>query len=225
LSKHTEDNWFLNKVSRVVQMRDVNIDSMENNLMNKFIYTSNKGVYFDEENRRHALAIRGTYAEEAGDLADRGRKEEAKQLLHKADSALNNHDLPYGMIWNDHGGFHNVFALVFLEACYKAGDMQLVKKVKDDLMSDLKQEESYYNYLKTEREAAYQDLNQYDDFNHAMISVVDSLDRRYNPAAVQQINANPNATGIPMPPANNSGNKQAPANKPAGNVPETTRKK
>jgi hypothetical protein len=222
--KRTENNWFINRVSRVVQMRDINTDSMKNNLMNKFMWTSGRGVYFDEENRRHALAIRGTYAEAAGDLADLGRKDEAKQLLHRADSAVNNQDLPYGMIWNDHGGFHNVFSLVFLEACYKAGDMQLVKKVKDELTNELKQEQAYFNYLKTEREAAYQDVQQYDGFNQAMFDVIDTMDKRYNPArALEQITPNPNANGA-TPPVKNNGTNQVP-NKPVGIKPDSQNKK
>src|SRR5947207_10981430 len=110
-------------------MRDINVPFAKDNLMNKFIFTSGKGTYFDEENRRHALNIRGTFAEVAGDIADLGQKEDAKRLLRHCDSLINNKDLPYGMIFSGHGGYHNIFGTVFLEACYKAGDLELAAKV------------------------------------------------------------------------------------------------
>lgn len=44
-----------------------------------------KGVYFDEENRRHLNSIRTAYTELAIDLAAKGRKEEARKVLQKVD--------------------------------------------------------------------------------------------------------------------------------------------
>ncbi|WP_457831579.1 hypothetical protein, partial [Staphylococcus aureus] len=47
-----------------------------------------KGVYFDEENRRHLNTIRSAYADLAIDLAAAGKKEEARKVLHKVDKMM-----------------------------------------------------------------------------------------------------------------------------------------
>src|SRR5204862_3173162 len=101
------------------------------NLFENFVFTSKKGAYFDEENRRHGLSIRTTYAEAAGDNADIGKKDAAKQLLAKCESMIYSGDLPYAMISRQ--AAHNIYGLFYLEACYKAGDSPLAQKVKADV--------------------------------------------------------------------------------------------
>ena len=181
--KQPQNNWKTNELIRanVLQMREINVDFAKDNLMHKFIFTSGKGTYYDEENRRHALNIRGTFAEVAGDIADMGQKEDAKKLLHRSDSLINNQDLPYGMIFSGHGGYHNIYGMIFLEACYKAGDLELAAKVKADLQREMKQEQDYYNYMKTERESSYAELQQDDALNHDLLMVMDELEKKYNP--------------------------------------------
>jgi hypothetical protein len=181
--KQPEANWLTNQQlgQNVIQMRDINVPFIKDNLMNKFIFTSGKGTYFDEENRRHALNIRGTFAEVAGDIADMGQKEDAKRLLRRCDSLINNKDLPYGMIFSGHGGYHNIYGTVFLEACYKAGDTVLAAKVKADLLNEIKQEDAYYNYMQTEKESSYKELEPDARLNRGLMMIVDSLDKKYNP--------------------------------------------
>jgi hypothetical protein len=140
----TDNNWIVR-----TGMKDNNTDFLKNNLMNKFVFASKKGTYFDEENRRHIIEIRSTYAEAAGNLADLGRKQEAKQLLEKCDSMISNDQMPYAMTSREN---HNIVSLIFLEACYKAADTVLAKKIKEDLKKDLGQEKNYYDYIKTNRE-------------------------------------------------------------------------
>ncbi|MEO7769261.1 MAG: DUF2723 domain-containing protein, partial [Ferruginibacter sp.] len=80
--------------------RKMNTDWVVDKLMNKF-GTGNAnipGVYFDEANRRQLLNIRSTYAELATDLVEKGRKEDAKACLKKADKMMSNGNLPYGYI-------------------------------------------------------------------------------------------------------------------------------
>jgi len=187
--KQPQNKWKTNELLRanVLQMRDINVEFAKNNLMNKFIFTSGKGTYFDEENRRHALNIRGTFAEVAGDIADLGQKEDAKKLLRRCDSLINNQDLPYGMIFSGHGGYHNIFGTIFLEACYKAGDTVLAAKVKADLVRELKQEQDYYNYIKTEKESSYTMLQQDDALNHDLLQLTDELEKIYNPKPASTI--------------------------------------
>ena len=76
------------------------------NLMEKFGFggADKKGVYFDEENRRHLLNIRAIYAEAAGNMADNGKKEEAVKLLDKVEAGIDPENLPYAMVsrFNSH---------------------------------------------------------------------------------------------------------------------------
>ena len=104
-----------------------------------------KGVYFDEENRRHLNTIRSAYAELAIDLATQNRKEEAKRVLEKADKMMDQSNFAYGM--TGRGNQHNSNSLMFLEACYMAGDSALVEKVSRSVKTDLQQQIRYYNSL------------------------------------------------------------------------------
>jgi hypothetical protein len=81
-------NWIMDQMLRGTSIRDNNTDVMYNNLMTKFrsggadlVKNGKALVYYDEENRRHLLSIRATFAEAAGTMADIGRKQEANNLL------------------------------------------------------------------------------------------------------------------------------------------------
>jgi hypothetical protein len=56
--------------------------------------------------------------------------------------------------------------------------------VKADLQREMKQEHDYYNYLKTERESSYAEVQQDDALNHDLLQVLDELEKTYNPKAV-----------------------------------------
>lgn len=126
---------------------DINTDFMYNNLMNKFGFgnANLKGVYYDEENRRHLLTIRDAYSQLAANLATKGRKEEAKKVLHKADDMMLQENFPYGM--TSRNNWHNRTSLMFLDACYKAEDSVLAAKVEASIKKDLQQQIKYYNSL------------------------------------------------------------------------------
>ncbi len=125
----------------------VNTDYMLNKAMNvfKFGNAQTKGVYFDEENRRHLNTIRTAYAELAVDLAGKNRKEDAQKVLRKVDSMMHTDNFGYGMA--SRGNMHNRNSLMFLEACYMAGDAVLAKKVAESIKKDLEQQMRYYNSL------------------------------------------------------------------------------
>jgi len=118
------------------------------NIMSKFTFgnAQNANVYFDEENRRHLNSIRYSIAEIALALAVEGKKDSARQLLHKIDAVTNEKNFPYGMTSN-RGNQHNYFSYVFLQACYAADDKTLAKKVSTSVMKDLKQQLTYYRSL------------------------------------------------------------------------------
>ena len=130
-----------------VENSRVNTDWMLDRAMHKFAFgnADKPGVYFDEENRRHLNTIRTAYAELAMDLSAKNRKEEAKQVLERADKMLNKENFDYGM--TSRGNMHNRNSLLFLEACYMAGDSTLAKKVAASVKNDLNQQIRYYNSL------------------------------------------------------------------------------
>ncbi len=126
---------------------EINTDWMADKLMNKFAAGNANipGVYFDEPNRRQLLSIRNAYAELALDLTAKGRKEEAKTYLQKADKMMAEENFPYGHISS--GNMHNRSSLVFLEACYRADAKNLIAKVSRSVKTDLTQQIKFYNAL------------------------------------------------------------------------------
>jgi hypothetical protein len=130
-----------------VKNSKVNTDWMLDKLTNMFAFgNANKpGVYFDEENRRHLGGIRSAYAELAIDLAAKNRKEEARAVLNKVDKMMHESNFGYGL--TSRGNLHNRNSLLFLEACYLAGDQTLIQKVSAAVKQDLQQQVNYYNTL------------------------------------------------------------------------------
>lgn len=130
-----------------VQNSRVNTDWMKDKAMNVFAAGNAdiKGVYFDEENRRHLNSIRSAYADLAIDLANTGRKEEARKVLEKVDKMMDEDNFSYGMV--SRGNMHNRNSLLFLEACYMADAKKLIDKVEKSVNKDLKQQIQYYDSL------------------------------------------------------------------------------
>ena len=178
-STNMSNNWLIN-----TYQRDINPTAMYDNVMNKFVFESRKGAYFDEENRRHVLSIRNAYAEAAGNLADAGKKDEAIKVLEKCDQLINNDVLPYAMV--SRGNSHNINTLSYLEAAYKAGKLDLANKLKAALKKDFEQQKAYFDYLRTNREDLF---GQYDGQNgeaarnEYFMSLLDALEKRYVPTA------------------------------------------
>ncbi len=101
-------------------------------------------VYYDEENRRHLLHMRGIYAEAAGNLADAGKLEEAGKLLDMIDKGMKESNMPYAMTSRDNQ--HNQTGLLMLEAAYKAQKTALADKIGKALRADLEQQKAYNSY-------------------------------------------------------------------------------
>lgn len=176
-----QNNWLVDQALRGSSIRDNNTEWMYNVLMKKFRSGgANLGdVYFDEENRRHLLTVRSTFAEAAGNLADKGDKARAVQLLERAESLISPQDMPYAMVGRFNS--HNQTALIYLEAAYKAGDMPLAKKIHDAVLKDLTEQKAYYDYLKNEKEAFYNSVSREDDINNFLLTqLLPALDRQYN---------------------------------------------
>lgn len=166
---------------RLVPVQDsrVNTDWMKERAMNVFKAGNAdlKGVYFDEENRRHLNTIRSAYAELAIDLAGKGRKAEAVQVLEKIDKMMDEENFPYGM--TSRGNMHNRNSLMFLEACYLADAKELIKKVTASVKKDLQQQVKYYNTLTGMK------AEMMDDEKRMTESYIEGMERMhtiYNPA-------------------------------------------
>ena len=65
------------------------------------------------------------------------RKEEAKAVLNKVDKMMHESNFGYGL--TSRGNLHNRNSLLFLEACYLAGDQALIQKVSAAVKKDLEQ--------------------------------------------------------------------------------------
>ncbi len=150
LDKYTRLNGLAYQLVPVESTNDsgVNLNVAYNNVMQKFGYgnAGKKGVYFDEENRRRLNSIKLAHAQIARSLAEAGRKEEARKVLHRYDDHVSEANVPYGMTTN-RGNMHNIFSFQFLQACYAADDLPLAKKVAQSLKKDLQQQMQYYHTL------------------------------------------------------------------------------
>jgi hypothetical protein len=192
-TEYPQANWALEAALRQMQLggtqvRDNNEAVMLKNLMEKFRFggAQTPGVYFDEENRRHLLNIRSVYAEAAGNLADKGQKDEAKKLLEKVETGIDPTNLPYAMV--SRFSSHNQTGLLYLEACYKAGKTDMAEKVRMAMRKDLEQQKKYYDYLKNNRPELFGGSLEGTEvyFNEAMMMALDAIEKKYAPQSQSQ---------------------------------------
>lgn len=198
MPKGSQQNWLVHRTLREVglggtSIRDNNDSVIYGNLMNKFRFggANLKNIYFDEENRRHLLNIRGLYGEAAGNLADAGRIDEAKKLIEKIEEGILSDNLPYAMV--SRYGSHNQNAIQFLEACYKADKKDVAEKVRLALRKDLEQQKAYYIAMNGGNLPDLTRLGQDNNtsmframiteyqINEALLVVLDEVEKRYAP--------------------------------------------
>ncbi len=165
-----------------VENDEVNEDWSMDKMMNKFAFGNAdiKGVYFDEENRRHLQSIRGAYAELAGDLAAKGRKEEARKVLVKADKNIDESNYPYGMV--SRGNYHNRTSLIYLQACYSADAKELAAKVAAAVKKDLQQQIKYYNTLQGNKAANMEEEKR---MAESYLQGLEQMEKAYNAPKIQ----------------------------------------
>jgi len=125
----------------------VNTDRAKDIMLTKFTFgnAQTKGVYFDEENRRHLISIRQAYADAAMTLVQKGKNEEAKALLQKVDKGMLEENMPYGIV--SRGNQHNIISYQLAEASFKAGDTQLGNKILQKVKKDIDEQLAYYAYI------------------------------------------------------------------------------
>ncbi len=187
--KEPQRDWTVDRALRQMRLggtpiRDNNSDFMYENLMTKYEFggAGRKGMYFDEENRRHILNIRSIFGEAAGNLADKGRKEDAQRLINKVEAGISIENLPYAM--TSRYNSHNQTALIYLEACYKAGMNELAEKVRLDVRKDLEDQKKYYEYIRNERPNLYGGYERSEaPINEILLQVLGEIENRYAPNA------------------------------------------
>jgi hypothetical protein len=160
----------------------VNTDYAYKKLMDVFSFgnADKKGVYFDEENRRHLNSIRSAYTDVAIDLATKNRKDDAKKILARVDKMMDPENFGYGM--TSRGNIHNRNSLMFLEACYLAGDTELAKKVAASIKKDLDQQMRYYNSLTGLKAEMMADEKR---MTESYSKGLEQMGTIYNPSAIQ----------------------------------------
>lgn len=181
------ENWVTDQVMRQLRaggssVKDNNLEAIYNNLLTKFEFggANKKGVYFDEENRRHLLSIRGIYAEAAGNLADANKKEEAGKLLNKVEQGIDPENLPYGMV--SRYSMHNQTGILLAEAYYKAGKLDQARKVATAIKKDVNDQRKYYEYLKNEKPEYYKGLDGSEvQWNEIIGVTLDAIEQQYDP--------------------------------------------
>jgi hypothetical protein len=122
----------------------VNTDWMLNVMMTKFSNgnATNNSVYFDEENRRHLVGVRQSYAELARDLINKNRTEDARKVVKKADSLFPGSNLTYG--FPSRIELHNQASLFLLEAAYQTGEKEIAERINKAVSTDISQQLTYY---------------------------------------------------------------------------------
>ena len=122
---------------------DVNAKPMYDNMMKKFTngHADVKGVYFDEENRRHLYQIRQSYADLAGELLAKGEKDSAKAVVLKSDQLIPDTNVPYGI--PSRYEMHNRASWSLMEKAYESGATELAKKISTELNKDMNQHMEY----------------------------------------------------------------------------------
>ncbi|MBO9619619.1 MAG: DUF2723 domain-containing protein [Niabella sp.] len=207
VTKNLQANWVTDQVYRQLRaggtsIRDNNLDAIYKNLLTKYEFggANKPGVYFDEENRRHLMNIRSIFAEAAGNLADAGRKDEAVKLLDKAEAGILPENMPYGMV--SHYNQQDQVGLILAEAYYKAGKLDMARKVIAGVRKDINDQQNYYNYLKAEKPDYYQGFQSIDDpLNQFAGAAADAIEQHYDPLKKNEKSPIQELQGIPSAPA------------------------
>ena len=145
-------------------------------MMNKFAFgnAQTKGVYYDEENRRHLNSIRLAFGQAAAALADAGRKEDAKKLLDRCDSMMLQENIPYGMPGRYQQ--HNQISMQMMYAALKADYTQMSDKISRSLHKDMQQQANFYESLSdSKREAVASE----EERNMNLLKSLDGLEQQF----------------------------------------------
>ncbi len=147
----------------------MNADWMIEKMMNfKSGNCDKPGVYFDEENRRHLLGMRGSFAELAMYLSMKNRKEDARKVLDKVDKMMSQDNLPYCLMGRNN--MHNYYTTRLLDAAIRADHKVMAEKISKAFKTYFAQEQAYYDglespqkeFMEQEKQGALQIKNEVD---------------------------------------------------------------
>ncbi|UCJ05158.1 DUF2723 domain-containing protein [Chitinophaga pendula] len=120
-------------------------------VMQKFAFgnADKKGIYFDEPNRVMLQRLRDTCTRLAIDLAEKGDKAKAKEVLDTMDRHISEANFPYAM--TSQGNFHNIAGMQTAYAYYLAGDTEKAKDISDKIIKDCTQQIRYIQSLPADK--------------------------------------------------------------------------
>jgi Protein of unknown function (DUF2723) len=129
------------------KFKKVETNTSQKTMMSTFAFgnAATKGVYYDEENRRHLESIRESYIRIADALNDEGKPEDAKKLLRRVHEQMPSYSLPYGIA--SRGEMNNSTSLDMVRSAYMAKDDALGKEIFDEVSKDVMQQMKYYYTL------------------------------------------------------------------------------
>ncbi len=104
-----------------------------------------KGVYYDEENRRHLESIRGCFATYATEFVNAGRNKEAAALVKRIHTEMPSYSLPYGVS----SRYDNLAQvnLALANAAIECGETEIAKTILTEQTKDARQQMEYYYAL------------------------------------------------------------------------------
>jgi murein L,D-transpeptidase YcbB/YkuD len=101
-------------------------------------------------------------------------------VLSKAENLMNPGSMPYAMTASTQNqNNHNRTGLLYLEAAYKAGYLQLAQKVKAALVKDLKEQQAYYQYLRENKEDYYYQLASDERDVQEFLQIINQFEQEY----------------------------------------------
>ena len=155
----------------------VNLDWAYDKMMNKFAFgnAQTKGVYYDEENRRHLNSIRLAFAQVAGAMADAGKKTEAIKMLDRCDSMMNQDNFPYGLVGRYQQ--HDQISMQMLYSAFRAEHYKLADKLSKKLHKDLEQQDKYYQSLPDSKREA---MSQEEERNGNLLRSLIGMEQQFN---------------------------------------------
>jgi len=107
-------------------------------------------------------------------------------LLKKVDEGMVQGNLPYGLV--SRYNLHNQTSIMLLEAAYRAGDKDLVKKISGSVKKDLDEQMAYYQSVGERRAEGLFVEMQYAQRLQSMLTQLEQVMRELNPEKPAVIN-------------------------------------
>jgi transmembrane protein TMEM260 (protein O-mannosyltransferase) len=160
---------------------NVNIDTMYNNLMNKFKFggAEKPNVYFDENSRRILQEMRKAFTDLAKALALEGKKDSALRVLNYCDKMINPSTFLYGMV-SSFNQSQDGASIDYCYAYYLAGDNKKADTIANTIIKDCQQQLDYYTSLPPDMQASFA---QDEQIVSSIIKELQDLNKQFNTAS------------------------------------------